>query len=156
MKKIPLLIKNNRSCEGCTKCCEGYLATNIKGNEVAPGKPCPFVQQGVGCNIYKDRPKDPCKQFECFWRASEKMPIEFKPSETNVIVTEQNIDGIPYLALIEAGSKVTPEMLSWFISYGIDNRLNIEWQIGDKVHNMGSPDFNYAIARRRESINTSK
>jgi hypothetical protein len=156
MAKIPLFIKggNSKSCEGCTKCCEGYLTADINGEEIGPGKPCKACVKDSGCSIYKDRPKDPCRSFECFWRASEVMPKEFKPSEVGVIVTSQQIDGIPYLVLNEAGNQVSVDVLSWFVKHAVDRQLNIEWQIGNVYHAMGSREFNMALARRAEALDT--
>ena len=148
--KIPLFVRgqNGKSCEGCTKCCEGYLTTNIDGQEVYAGHPCKFVEQGVGCKIYKDRPADPCKNFLCFWRASEIMPMEFKPSEVGVIVTNQEWNGIPYLMMVEAGNQIPAEVLSWYVTWAVSNQLNVEWQVGDKIYNMGSAEFQMAMADR--------
>lgn len=152
--KIPLFIKgsNGKSCEGCTKCCEGYLITNINGEPVHAGKPCSKVIPGVGCSIYETRPEDPCKGFLCFWRASEVMPMEFKPSEVGVIVTNQEWDGVPYLMLVEAGNKVPPEVLSWYVSWAVSRQLNVEWQVGDVMYALGSTEFHQALARRAETV----
>jgi len=78
--------------------------------------------------------------------------MEFKPSEVGVIVTNQEIDGIPYLALNEAGNQVHPSVLSWFVTHAVDRQLNVEWQIGNEYHAMGSREFNMAIARRAEMM----
>lgn len=155
MSKVALSlgVKNNRSCEGCTRCCEGWLSGNIKGEEMYPGKPCQFVEQGVGCNIYKDRPKDPCKTFVCMWRADMRMPEHFKPSEINSIVTQQTIAGIAYLAAIETGTRPDPEFLSWFISYCVSNRVNAEWHVGDKKFFIGTTDFSKAMNEKYEKDN---
>lgn len=152
MAKIPLFIKgdNGKSCEGCTKCCEGYLSANILGEEMYPGKACRFVLKGEGCSIYEDRPKDPCRGFQCFWRASEIMPMEFKPSEVGVIVSNQEIFGVPYLRLDEAGNEVPADVLSWFVTWAVGNQLNVSWTVKDKTHTMGSSDFHQAMARRAD------
>ena len=153
MAKIPLFIKGQggKSCDGCTKCCEGWLLADINGEQLYPGKPCSSVTEGVGCSIYKDRPVDPCKNFECFWRASKVMPPEFKPSEVGVMVVNQEIEGIPYLMLIEAGNTVPAEVLSWFLQWIFMNQLNAQWQIGDKMHAVGTPQFTAALARKNKN-----
>lgn len=151
MKKIPLKLKNKneRSCEGCTACCEGWLSADINGHEVAPGKPCPFVQQGIGCSIYKDRPKDPCKQFQCMWRATDDsiMPDKFKPSEIGSIVTIAEIDGIPYHRVTECGVRPDPEFLSWFMLFILQNRLNGFWTVEGKPYWFGAPEFVAAMIK---------
>jgi hypothetical protein len=149
MAKIPLFIKgqNGKSCEGCTKCCEGYLTAEVNGVQIG-GDGCSLVVKGVGCSVYETRPQDPCRSFECFWKASNIMPMEFKPSEVGVIISTPQIDGIPYLHLVEAGNKVPAEVLSWFLEWVFKNQLNAEWQIGDTWHVFGSRDFLKAIDRR--------
>ena len=147
--KLSLRNKNERSCEGCTACCEGWLSANIKGEEMFPGKPCQFVEQGVGCTIYKDRPKDPCKQFQCMWRSTDSsvMPDEFKPSEVGSIVTVSDIDGIPYHNLVECGVKPQPEVISWFVAFVVGKGLNAYWTVDGKPYWMGSQPFNAAMHR---------
>lgn len=139
-----------RSCEGCTACCEGWLVANIHGEEMYPGKPCQFVEKGVGCSIYKDRPKDPCKDFRCMWRDTDSqiMPDEFKPSEVGSMVVRQNIDGVDFLTLVECGVKPLPEVLSWFITFGVANGLNLEWKVDGKAYWMGNPHFNEIMFQR--------
>lgn len=159
--KIPLSIKSKRdinakSCDGCTKCCEGWLSAEINGEPMYPGKPCLHVNEGVGCNIYKDRPVEPCRNFECFWKASKIMPMEFKPSEVGVIISNQQINRIPYLLLSEAGNTVPANVLSWFLQWIFTNQLNAQWQIGETFHAFGSNEFLAALARREAAHKKDK
>jgi hypothetical protein len=151
MGKISLSLgkKNGRSCEGCTACCEGWLTAEIKGEMMYPGKPCQFVEQGVGCTIYKDRPKDPCKEFRCMWRDTDEqiMPDEFKPSEVKSMVTRQQIQGIDYLMLTECGAKPLPEVLSWFVTFAIGNNQNAMWTVDGKAFWIGHPEFNHLMTK---------
>ena len=153
MSKVSLSLgkKNRRSCDGCTKCCEGWLAADILGNPMYPGCSCKFVEEGKGCTIYKDRPKDPCKTFECMWRGTDAVPIEFKPSEVNSIISNQEIEGIKFLALIEAGEKMRAEVVAWFIMFVTGRQLNAEWEIDGKRTAVGHPDFIQAIERRNKN-----
>jgi hypothetical protein len=149
MSKVTLSLgRNRRSCEECTKCCEGWLTAEINGKMMYPGNPCEFVQSGVGCSIYKNRPKEPCKIFECSWKASDFVPIEFNPKAIGQVISTQVIEGIPYMLMSYAGKEVTAEMLSWFVTFVIGRQLNAEWSVGDKVHAIGSPDFISARNRR--------
>lgn len=158
MSKVSLNlgVKNNRSCEGCTRCCEGWLNANIKGEEMYPGKPCQFVDIGVGCTIYKNRPKDPCKTFMCMWRADMRMPEHFKPSEINALVSQQSINNIPYLAAVETGHKMDSEFLSWFLSYVVSNQINAEWHVEEKSFFIGSREFGQAMEFRYEQDKIKK
>lgn len=150
MAKVSLQLsnKNARSCDGCTKCCEGWLSATIHGEEMYPGKPCQFVDAGVGCKIYNKRPKDPCKNFACMWKVVDDVPEEFKPSEIDVIFTRYDIQGVPYLAAVEAGSKLDSSVLSWFVTYCVARLLNACWTIEGKTFWMGSPEFNQLMMQR--------
>ena len=143
MARIPLRlgIKDERSCDGCTRCCEGWLSANIKGEEMYPGKPCQFVDEGVGCKDYKGRPKNPCKTFACMWKLDPNIPEKFKPSEINAIITKYDVDGIPFLAAVRCGEELDQEFLSWFVTFGVGNGFNIRWEAKDQTYAMGHPEF---------------
>ncbi len=152
----PKIKDNGRSCDGCTKCCEGWLTANIKGEDMYPGKPCQFVDIGVGCTIYKDRPKEPCKNFVCMWKAVDEVPLEFKPSECNVILVRHEIEGIPYLNAVEAGELMNPLVLSWFVSYCVARKINAHWTVDGKAFWMGIDPFNNAMMRQYFNTNSPK
>ena len=143
MAKIPLMLmlKYERSCDGCTRCCDGWLIADIHGETMHPGKPCQYVDQGNGCNIYKDRPKDPCKNFACLWKLDKNIPEHFKPSDINAILTKYEINGIPFLAAVQCGQELDQEFLSWFVSFGVGNGFNIRWDAKGRTYAMGHPEF---------------
>lgn len=105
----------DRSCDGCTKCCDGHLTANIYGYEMGPGKPCHFVGKN-GCGIYAVRPYNPCKGFKCVWKKNFKVPLEFKPDLIDMIMIEKTIDDIPYILLVPAKNEITLEILDWAVS----------------------------------------
>ena len=105
----------DRSCEGCTKCCDGHLTANIYGYEMKPGKPCNFVSKN-GCSIYAMRPYNPCKGFKCVWKQISAVPLEFKPNLIDMIMIEKTIDDIPYVLLVPAGKEISLEVLDWAVS----------------------------------------
>jgi hypothetical protein len=149
MAKVSLSLgKSDRTCADCTKCCEGWLSANILGEDMFPGKPCQFVTPDVGCTIYKDRPKDPCKTFECAWRATDYIPLEFSPVNTGQIVVPYQLDGIDFLSMVFAGKEVDPKFLSWFVTFAVGRQLNVEWSIDGQLYALGSQDFMEARARR--------
>ena len=155
MAKISLSLgKSNRTCADCTKCCEGWLSANILGEDMFPGKPCQFVTPDVGCTIYKDRPKEPCKSFECSWRATDFVPLEFSPKNTGQIIAAQRIDGVDYLSMVFAGKEVEPDFLSWFVTFAVGRQLNIEWSINGQLYALGSIPFMEARARREAATKT--
>lgn len=138
-----------RSCEGCTKCCEGYLPATIKGHSMYPGKPCHFVIVGAGCSIYEDRPERPCKSFECFWKVEEVVPEKFKPSLSNTILTWGNPTGFKELLFISAGGH-DEEFVDWFADYVTKNGINATWNKNGQQFFNGSQEY---IEKRKEENN---
>ena len=123
----------DRSCDGCTKCCEGHLTANIYGYEMGPGKPCFFVTKN-GCGIYSSRPHDPCKGFKCVWKMSSAVPLEFKPNLSGIIMIENQIDNMPYVYLVPAGNEITLEILDWAITAVNSGSINnIVYKKDDKA-----------------------
>ena len=141
-----------RSCENCSKCCEGHLRADIKlkdGRESWMGmrddkslSPCSFVQSGQGCQVYSLRPTNPCAIFKCDWLTNEAMPESFKPNRSNAIFTTRTIRDIEYTMLIEAGRKLDSEVLSWAISHHLANGSNFAWRVLDNIFWIGSEEFN--------------
>ncbi len=134
-----------RQCEGCTKCCEGWLSANLHGRTMHRGKKCHFVSEGKGCAIYENRPEDPCKVFLCAWRYDYNIPEWFKPNKSNVICMWKRIgegeDFIPYLHVVECDSVLDVKILSWLIH----NQINYCYTLhGQPMYN-GTPEFIKAI-----------
>jgi hypothetical protein len=153
MAKISLSLgKSDRTCADCTKCCEGWLGVNIAGQELSPGTGCKFVDPGVGCTIYDNRPEDICRTFECSWRATDYVPLHFSPKNTGQIIAVQDLEGVPYLAMAFAGKEVEPDFLSWFVTFAVGRQLNIEWSINGQLYALGSPSFMEARVRREEAF----
>lgn len=130
-----------RECGTCTKCCEGYLSGEALGHTFYAGKPCHFIAIGTGCTVYEKRPKDPCVSYKCKWLYDLDIPEWFKPNEINAIVDMRSANGIEYLNLKEAGAVLRSDVLSWIIQYGLNNKLNICWQINGGLKYIGSPEF---------------
>jgi len=134
-----------RECGECTKCCEGFLEGDALGHSFGNGKPCYFVEIGKGCTIYPDRPEHPCKSFKCNWLTDLNYPEWLKPYESNSIFMTSEINGIPFLNLIEAGNELNSKVLSWAIKYAISNQKNFFWTVNGEINWIGSIDFNNAI-----------
>jgi len=115
-----------RKCDGCTLCCEGWLAIDSNGIQASLNKPCVNLSCNVGCNIYVKRPTDPCGNFKCLWLTDEQhMSPEMKPSITKVVVQERFVQGwqLPVLAAV-ATSKDSLD-LEWENLKGIAERKGI-------------------------------
>ena len=132
--------QNKRSCDGCTKCCEGHLAGVAHGQPFYLGRPC-FYLSCDGCSIYSDRPADPCKSYSCSWLNNPDIPEWMKPDKVGAIITLKQIKGIDYLELVEAGNVMPSKVLSWFITYGLNKKLNLLWQVEGGNNWIGSNEF---------------
>lgn len=132
-----------RSCEGCTKCCEGVLQGEALGRSFYAGKPCHFVAIGQGCAVYAERPEDPCIAYECAWRRDETLPMWMKPSEVGAIVDwrQTSLAGARYLEIHEAGQRLDSAVLTWMIEYALTAGINLIWTVEGGKHYIGSPDF---------------
>lgn len=136
-----VLNKPKRSCDGCTKCCEGWLSANIYGEDIKPGSPCRFLEK-TGCGIYRDRPKHICEVFKCCWLKYDTVPRELKPDKTNVIMVEKKWTyDRSYFVFIQCGDSIDPLMYSWmFRFHGITKNPIV--YIHDKTTEMhGTEEF---------------
>jgi hypothetical protein len=70
------------------------------------------------------------------------MPETFKPSISNSIFSTRTIRGVEYTMLIEAGRKLDAEVLSWAISYHLENGSNFAWRVLGNIFWIGSEEFN--------------
>ncbi len=133
---LPLL-SNKRECGTCTKCCEGWLHATVRGHDMYVGKPCFFVEQGVGCSDYENRPSDPCKTFSCSWKEIPELPEKFKPEVSGVIIRYTDDS----FFIIKAPEEPNAELISWMITYARGNNKNIVWYLNDGVYWLGSDQF---------------
>lgn len=151
MDFLPII--DGRSCEGCTKCCEGHLRAELGIEKFFMGinddgvrVPCPFVKIGEGCGVYESRPVSPCQTFKCDYLTDASMPESFKPSRSNTIFTTRTIKGIEYTMLIEAGNKLDSEVLSWAISKHLEEGTNFAWRVLGNIFWIGDEAFNNMMA----------
>ena len=130
-----------RSCDGCTKCCEGYLTGEIHGHKMYPGRPCHFKCK-TGCEIYEQRPERPCKSYVCEWLVDPNIPGWFKPNEINAIVTKRKLtNGMEFWDVAEAGEKLKVEVLNWLLHRSLIYGTNIVYHIDGGKNVLGSPEF---------------
>jgi hypothetical protein len=134
-KTFPIAVKPyKRSCGECTKCCDGWLAGNIKGHQMYPGQPCFFVTKD-GCSDYENRPQEPCKKFECLWKSQpEIFPAWMRPDRVGGIFTSQKIQGVEFVYLVECGTKLDYSALSWLVQKMVDGTIK-------SINYMDAPEF---------------
>jgi hypothetical protein len=132
---------SKRECGTCTKCCEGWLTTNVLGHSLYPGQPCHFVSINQGCTNYAKRPSNPCALYKCDWLKNEYIPEWMKPDKINAIIDTREINGIPYIALFEAGATLDPRVLTWMIKHVMSTGQNFYWQVNSGENWIGSKEF---------------
>ena len=64
-----------------------------------------------------------------------------KPSAVNAIIEHKTVRDTPYIDVTEAGEKLPVEVLSWAISYALQNRLNLRYRINGGQFYIGSAEF---------------
>lgn len=116
-----------RECNECTKCCEGWLTTEVNFRPVYPGKPCYLLQLGKGCERYDARPIHPCATYSCAWKADIEIPDAYKPDVCNVVMNINHLNEFPYLALINAPDAPSEEMIEWAKEYSVYQKIGILW-----------------------------
>jgi hypothetical protein len=121
-----LTVLPGRTCDGCVKCCEGWLEADVKGHKMHPGKPCFYLSDNfLGCSAYADRPKDPCIDYRCAWLDDESFPEAAKPSISGVLVTkrvtflpgEDGMQKVDYYDVRRASTSVDPQFLEEIVSW---------------------------------------
>ncbi len=130
-----------RNCGTCTKCCDGTLEGNINGHIMKSGKPCYYLTIGKGCNIYNERPQDPCVRYKCAWLEDENVPDFMKPEISNCILDYREKNNIKYLRLVSCEIPYTAEILSSCIEYAKKNNVNLFWSLNGKNYYFGSTEF---------------
>lgn len=137
-------MKSKRSCDGCIACCDGRLKLHVHGNEWV-GRPCQFVKKGVGCSIYKDRPKNPCVVFQCSWLKDDNYmyPEWLKPDKSNLLIMDwkKTKTGIPYVIAVSGRDGYDKESMLWLIEHCNKRNLNLELILQGSKHYIGSKEF---------------
>ena len=74
-----------KSCGECTLCCSALEIDELKK---PAGPKCENCGDG-GCGIYVDRPQV-CRDFECEWLMSRRLPPHFRPDRIGVLFMEDH------------------------------------------------------------------
>ena len=126
------IVSLKRECGDCTKCCEGFnsgAAYGHKfGNVDGVKTPCFFLEKGVGCTIYEDRPTNPCSTYKCEWLVNNDIPEEFKPNKSDVIVSRK---GRSYLVANDSGDNPSNEYKKWLLKYVESKKMNLSYKLND-------------------------
>ena len=137
---IPV-VSLDRSCNGCTACCEGWLHGSAHEHLYWRGRKCHYVGT-QGCTIYESRPVDPCQTYRCQWLTNNFFPEWMKPVLSKIIITERDCKGIKYFEIVETGQKMDSTILSWlFIEHVNGNLPNLHYMIDGGWNLIGTPEF---------------
>ena len=129
----------NRACNGCTKCCEGWLEGTVNGHAFFRGRPCFFLNKG--CSIYESRPQDPCRSYNCAWVDDMQFPEWMKPDLVNVIINRVKHKDLMYYVLVESGSLLNVKVLSWMIQWALNTNQNLMYYVDGGMNRVGSKEF---------------
>ena len=144
-----------RSCGGCTACCEGGLWD--KGMELSPGNACQHIS-AEGCGIYESRPEKPCRTFKCAWLTQvDEFPDAMRPDRSGVIpVHDRNWYDWKVIRLFPRVATVAPDVLQWYVDYAKPQQLPVifyeySWE-GDNYKGasekaLGPPEFAADVQR---------
>jgi len=112
-KSFPIFVDTvGRPCDGCTKCCEGWLSADIYGFKIDPENgACRFLSKH-GCGIYPVR-EPLCKNFQCEWKENSQIPVNMKPDKSNVIILIKKLEGFIYRRLVTAGTPIPDYVYMW-------------------------------------------
>lgn len=140
LKGIPI-VQADRTCDGCTACCEGWASGVAHGHMFYPGRKCHYVSDW-GCTIYEDRPEQPCKTFKCLWLTDSRIPMWLKPNKTFALLVQENIKGISYVTIKEMGCKLDSSVLSWVV-LAIQNKdmTNVRYELDGGWNFLGTKEF---------------
>ena len=139
-EKIFSIVKQNRTCGDCTKCCEGWLTGEIHGFKMYPGRPCHFVGEGC-CSIYNERPETPCKTFSCAWKENVILPEWLRPDKSNVILVLIEQENFKYVKAIETDFDMSSPVLSYIIDFCVNKGVNLTWVVKGQEYHLGSKEF---------------
>jgi hypothetical protein len=117
-----------------------------------PGKPCHFLQIGVGCTIYDERPADPCKGYLCGWMKDLDIPDFMKPEIANCILDYRSDDGFEYLHLSPCEIPYTAKTLSWCLNYARSKNINFSWYLEGELYFTGNQDFIDAMNKKLKPL----
>ena len=138
----------NRTCGGCTACCDGWLTANVLGHDLSPGKPCRFRGEH-SCTIYEHRPHDPCRGFICGWLVKgNPFPESFRPDRLGVIIIIKPWrDRFAYV-LVEAGRAPDAKLLEWMREHSIATGRPFLFQVDGRQRGYGSDEFQKEIIEK--------
>lgn len=81
----------------------------------------------------------------------KKIRIE-KEQNVTTDISEQEINGIRYLLAADAGDRLEPEFISWFVTSAVSTSTNIFWMCAGMPYYMGGTDFVEAMNEKYKNF----
>jgi len=109
---------NTRNCQPCTACCEGWLDIDNPLAKAHLGTACTHCTN-EGCDIYNERPQDPCRNFHCAWRQEGSLlPYAMRLDQSGVIVMTDQLQwqGEDVIVAVATGSRIPARTFHWLCS----------------------------------------
>ena len=144
---------NQRNCQPCTACCEGWLDIQTFEVQAHLGKACNYCSN-QGCEIYATRPLDPCQSFHCAWRIEGTLlPANMRPDLSGAIVIMNQLQwqGEDVIVAVATGTRIPARTFHWLCSLAklTDRSLvMVEFKQDAKgfngefnLHTIGTDDF---------------
>jgi hypothetical protein len=125
---------SQRQCGSCTACCEGWIKATVNGVTLSPFKPC-VHRTDKGCNIYEERPANPCVSFKCGWLMDNSvLPDNMSPQECGAIIVldrkwhdSNYIDTLPMILAFPIGAKIPNNTLERLKNHSSKNEIPLIW-----------------------------
>jgi hypothetical protein len=140
-------LQPQRACGSCVACCDGSLRITVEGQAVYPGKPCPHCT-GAGCDIYGNRPRDPCQLFICGWLApSSPLPDWMRPDKAGLVLLPAKLDwrGLKVDVAVPTGPGPKARALRWLKEFSARRQRPLLYQLGEDWYVVGPPEFQHEI-----------
>ncbi|MCU8055421.1 YkgJ family cysteine cluster protein [Shewanella sp. SM34] len=106
-----------RACGECSACCV-HLKIEEDSLKKSADVPCPHLQSGGGCGIYKDRPSV-CRTWYCAWRVLGQLGDEWRPDRSGIILRFDESGGLVFQPIRDAANVLTTELALSIFGGGI-------------------------------------
>jgi hypothetical protein len=131
--------KTERTCDGCSECCNGRMVGSVYGHTFHPGKKCFYLKDG--CSIYDTRPVNPCQVYKCHWLETEDLPVWMRPDLSRVIVSKRTHKPIEFYEVIECGQSISLDVFRWLTMWALGNNKNVRFEMSGGYNKIGSDEF---------------
>jgi hypothetical protein len=122
---------NQRNCQPCTACCEGWLDIQHPIAKAHLGAACTHCT-GQGCGIYNERPQNPCQSFHCAWRQEGSLlPQTMRPNLSGVIVMTDQLQwqGEDVIVAVATGARIPARSFHWLCRASTGTSICAQWAL---------------------------